>query len=111
MLTDHVLYIPCLVASVHWMHAVATTNGTHCSQSLTTNPPSSSSGLILTLSQDLIFEFDLNGWVVVRNVITAEEVAAANAAIDTHAAELHERRNPGLRNTKAGTVLHLAMCC
>lgn len=73
-------------------------------QSLTTNPPSSSSGLILTLSQDLIFEFDLNGWVVVRNVLTAEEVAAANAAIDTHAAELHERRNPGLRNTKAGTV-------
>ena len=99
------------------MHAVATTNGTHCSITITPithhKPPGlfSSSGLILTLSQDLIFEFDLNGWVVVRNVLTAEEVAAANAAIDAHAAELHERRNPGLRNTKAGTVLHLAMCC
>jgi hypothetical protein len=40
---------------------------------------------------DLVFEFDLNGWVVVRGVLTPEEVAAANAAIDVHSAELHER--------------------
>lgn len=54
---------------------------------------------------ELVFEFDLNGWVVVRNVLTPEEVAAANDAIDAHSAELHERTDPALRNTKAGSAL------
>ena len=31
------------------------------------------------------FEFDLNGFLVLRNVLSAEEVASANAAIDAHA--------------------------
>ncbi|CAK8998332.1 Uncharacterized protein SCF082_LOCUS5598 [Durusdinium trenchii] len=48
--------------------------------------------------------FDLNGFVVLRGVLSREEVAAANAGIDAHAERLAERRG-GLRNTKDNTPL------
>lgn len=51
------------------------------------------------------FEFDLNGYCVVRGALSAEEVAACNEAIDAHAGEMNERTDPGLRNTKDGTPL------
>ena len=51
------------------------------------------------------FLFDLNGFLVVRGVFTPEEVAAANAAIDKHAASLQPRAEAGLRNAKSGTPL------
>lgn len=51
------------------------------------------------------FFFDLNGFLVVRGVLSADEVAAANAAIDAHAVDIKERTLPGLRNTKAGSAL------
>lgn len=51
------------------------------------------------------FFFDLNGFLVVRGALTAEEVAAANTAIDAHAADIKERRDSSLRNTKAGSSL------
>jgi len=51
------------------------------------------------------FAFDLNGYVVVRGVLSAEEVAAANAAVDRHAGELQERKGSVLRNSKAETPL------
>lgn len=47
------------------------------------------------------FLFDLNGYMVVRNVLSQEEIAAANSAIDAH--QFNERTNPGLRNTKDNT--------
>jgi len=50
------------------------------------------------------FFFDLNGFLVVRNALTAEEVADANAAIDAHAGEALERRGE-LRNTRPGSML------
>ena len=50
------------------------------------------------------FEFDLNGFLVLRNVLSAEEVASANAAIDAHAAELQSRAPEPLRNAKRGTL-------
>ena len=34
------------------------------------------------------FEFDLNGFLVLRNVFSADQVAAANRAIDSRAASL-----------------------
>lgn len=52
-----------------------------------------------------MFEFDLNGYCVVRGALSAEEVAACNEAIDVHAAEMKERVHPELRNTKDGTPL------
>ena len=52
------------------------------------------------------FLFDLNGFLVVRGVFTAEEVARANAAIDRHSGELHARDAEPLRNAKGGT--HMA---
>jgi len=50
--------------------------------------------------------FDLNGFLVVRNVLSAEDVAAANTAIDAHVDEAQERtgvlRNTRLRSPLAG---------
>jgi len=51
------------------------------------------------------FFFDLNGFLVVRNVFTPEEVAAANAAIDAHSAQLRSREAAALRNAKDGTPM------
>lgn len=55
--------------------------------------------------RDNVFAFDLNGFVVVRGALSAAEVARCNEAIDAHASEMHERTDPALRNTKAGTPL------
>lgn len=46
------------------------------------------------------FLFDLQGFVVLRGVLSSEEVAAANAAIDAHS--WHERQRP-VRNSKDDT--------
>jgi ectoine hydroxylase-related dioxygenase (phytanoyl-CoA dioxygenase family) len=47
--------------------------------------------------------FDLNGFLVVRGVLTPEEVLEANAAIDKHAHEMVERSDGALRNAVMGT--------
>lgn len=47
--------------------------------------------------------FDLNGFIVVRNVLTPEEVAAANAAVDAHQEKFNLRTDDALRNTAKGT--------
>ena len=44
-----------------------------------------------TLSAKYKYLFDLNGFLIVRGVLSEEEVAAANAAIDNHLDTLHER--------------------
>ncbi|KAG8466732.1 hypothetical protein KFE25_008111 [Diacronema lutheri] len=49
------------------------------------------------------FLFDLNGYIVVRDVFSADEVAAANAAIDAHAGKLCAREAAALRNTLDGS--------
>eukprot|EP00927_Polykrikos_kofoidii_P067861 TRINITY_DN63293_c0_g1_i1.p1 TRINITY_DN63293_c0_g1~~TRINITY_DN63293_c0_g1_i1.p1 ORF type:complete len:397 (-),score=38.40 TRINITY_DN63293_c0_g1_i1:75-1265(-) len=48
--------------------------------------------------------FDLNGFLVLRGVLTHDEVAAANAAIDAHICNAHERTGI-LRNTRPRTPL------
>ena len=63
------------------------------------------SGVSHTISRHEKFLFDLNGFLVVKNVFTAEEVAAANAAVDAQAAQMRPRKSDALRNTKAGTPL------
>lgn len=58
------------------------------------------------MSDDERYLFDLNGFLVVRNVFTPEEVAHANAAIDRHASEMVERSDPALRNALKDTPLY-----
>jgi len=57
------------------------------------------------ISSEERFLFDLNGFLVVRGVLSPEEVAAANAAVDAKQSLLLARDAPALRNTKAGTPL------
>ena len=58
-----------------------------------------------TLSTHEKFIFDLNGFIVIRNVFSPEEIAAANAAIDAHSTDLIARNKADLRNAKAGTPM------
>ena len=46
--------------------------------------------------------FDLNGYIIVRNVFTAEEIDAANKAIDLHADQMLERTGPLKLNNAYG---------
>lgn len=57
----------------------------------------------LEMTEDERYLFDLNGFLIVRGVLTAEEVAAANRAIDNHAHEMVERSDGALRNAVEGT--------
>jgi len=57
----------------------------------------------IEMTEDERYLFDLNGYLIVRGVLTPEEVEEANAAIDGHAHEMVERSDPNLRNAKAGT--------
>ena len=43
--------------------------------------------------------FDLNGYIVLRGILTSDEVKEANLAIDNHLHEVHERTDPAVRNT------------
>ena len=58
------------------------------------------------MSEDDKYLFDLNGYIVVRNVLTSEEVREANRVIDEHANEMVERADPALRNAVKGTHLY-----
>jgi len=58
----------------------------------------------LEMTAEEKFFFDLNGFLVVKGVLSAEEVASANAAIDCHAGEILEREG-ALRNTREGSPL------
>lgn len=55
------------------------------------------------MTEDERYLFDLNGFLIVRGVLSPEEVAAANAAIDRHAQEMVERSDDDLRNARQGT--------
>ena len=48
------------------------------------------------------FLFDLNGFLVLRGILSPEEVAAANTAVDAKQSLMHARDTAALRNTKAG---------
>jgi len=51
--------------------------------------------------------YDLNGYLVVRGVLTDKELSAANAAIDSHKNDSKERTGT-LRNTPTGTDIAMA---
>ena len=43
------------------------------------------------MNEEEKYLFDINGYIVVRDVLTADEISAANAAIDHHADRIQER--------------------
>jgi hypothetical protein len=57
----------------------------------------------IEMTEDERYLFDLNGFLIVRGVLTAEEIQEANHVIDQHAHEMVERKELALRNAKSGT--------
>jgi len=57
------------------------------------------------MTDDERYLFDLNGFLILRGVFSSEEVDRANEAIDKHVADIRERTDPKLRNTRAKTPL------
>ena len=51
------------------------------------------------------FLFDLNGFIILRNVLTTDEVSAMNSAIDAHSDSIKARDIAPLKNTLAGSAL------
>ena len=49
--------------------------------------------------------FDLNGYIIVRNVFSAEDVQRANLAIDNHMHRVQERKDQSVRNAALNTPL------
>lgn len=60
----------------------------------------------LEMTDDERYLFDLNGFLIVRGVLSPEEVDEANAVIDRHADDMIERSDASLRNAKKGTQLY-----
>jgi len=60
---------------------------------------------ISSMSEEQKYLFDLNGYIIVRNVLSTEEVAVANNVIDKREKEALDRSEAALRNTKQGTFL------
>ena len=60
-----------------------------------------------TISRHEKFLFDLNGFLIVRNVFTPEEIKAANAAVDANVASMRARDADALRNAKSR---HAVLC-
>ena len=57
-----------------------------------------------TFTDDEKYLFDTFGYLIVRNVLTQEEVDCANDAVDKHMQSIQERVSPVLRNTKKNTA-------
>ena len=55
-------------------------------------------------TDDERYLFDTFGFLIVRNVLNADEVKLANEAIDRHIDGIQERTDPVLRNTKNNTA-------
>lgn len=62
-----------------------------------------------SLSHEEKFLFDLQGYIVVRNVLTKEDVASANSAIDAHVNDISDREG-ALRNAPADSKMAAENC-
>lgn len=60
----------------------------------------------IEMTEDERYLFDLNGFIIIRNVLTKEEVKAANEIIDKHQKEMIERNEVALRNAVEGTSFY-----
>jgi ectoine hydroxylase-related dioxygenase (phytanoyl-CoA dioxygenase family) len=59
-----------------------------------------------SMSEAERYLFDLNGYLIIRNVLTPDQIAAANAAIDAHISEAIPRSDPTLRNAIEGSPMY-----
>eukprot|EP00551_Chaetoceros_affinis_P018045 CAMPEP_0203727966 /NCGR_PEP_ID=MMETSP0092-20131115/12498_1 /ASSEMBLY_ACC=CAM_ASM_001090 /TAXON_ID=426623 /ORGANISM="Chaetoceros affinis, Strain CCMP159" /LENGTH=92 /DNA_ID=CAMNT_0050609813 /DNA_START=161 /DNA_END=439 /DNA_ORIENTATION=+ len=57
----------------------------------------------LEMTDDERYLFDLNGYLIIRNVLSSEEVRLANEIIDKHQQQMIERKEAALRNAVKGT--------
>lgn len=57
----------------------------------------------IEMSDDERYLFDLNGFLIVRNVLTPDEVKEVNEIIDKHQEEMIQRNDAALRNAVHGT--------
>lgn len=76
------------------------TNGTQIDIS------SSSLKYPIEMTEDERYLFDLNGYLIVRNVLTKEEVRMANEAIDKRQDQMVQRDENALRNAVKGTAFY-----
>ena len=60
----------------------------------------------IEMTEDERYLFDFYGYLIVRGVLTTEEVKEANAVIDKHADEMIERSDKALRNAVKDTKLY-----
>lgn len=60
----------------------------------------------LALTEDERYLFDLNGFLIVRNVLTDDEVRRANEAIDKHQEAMKHRDDATLRNAVPNTSFY-----
>jgi len=60
----------------------------------------------LEMTDDEKYLLDLNGYLIIRGVLTPEEVEEANNAIDNHTHEMIERSDAPLRNAIEGTKFY-----
>lgn len=58
------------------------------------------------MTEDERYLFDLNGFLIVRNVLSHEEVVMANAAIDAREDLMIERNDKSLRNAVPGSKMY-----
>lgn len=81
--------------------ASTTTTTTSLSSSNNIDVPSS-----FEMTDHQKYLFDLNGYLIVRGVLSEDEVRQANAAIDAHQDDMVERSDAALRNAVEGTALY-----
>lgn len=60
----------------------------------------------IEMTEEEKYLFDLNGFIIVRGVLTKEEIEAANRAIDNHASGMVERSDAALRNAVKETKFY-----
>lgn len=66
----------------------------------------SNSNFPTEMSEDERYLFDLNGFIIVRGVLTEEEIKLANDAIDKRQQSMIERKQGPLRNAVKGTAFY-----
>ena len=60
----------------------------------------------ISMSEAERYLFDLNGYIIIRNVLTPDQIAAAHTAIDAHISEAIPRSDPTLRNAIEGSPMY-----
>ncbi|KAK1746034.1 PhyH family protein [Skeletonema marinoi] len=60
----------------------------------------------IAMSEAERYLFDLNGYIIIRDVLTPDQIAAAHAAIDAHLTDAIPRSDPTLRNAVEGSPMY-----